>query len=94
MNLYELRKAMASDATKENEELKREIVSLKKKYNKDTEYLLKDLNALTNRCWALTRGTMCCFCRLDIFKCPHAMNCKQKIEVAKKIMEESSNAEN
>lgn len=32
MNLNELREAMASDATKENEELKREIESLKKRY--------------------------------------------------------------
>lgn len=34
MNLNEFREAMASDATKENEELKKEIESLKKKYLK------------------------------------------------------------
>jgi hypothetical protein len=39
MNLNELREAMASDATKENEELKREIDSLKKRYHEDTVYL-------------------------------------------------------
>ena len=65
MNLNELREAMASDATKENEELKREIKSLKKRYHKDTAHLrscchaqLEDLKALANRCWALTDGTM------------------------------------
>lgn len=78
MNLNELREAMASDATKENEELKRDLASLRNRYHKDTEYLrsccnaqLEDLKALANRCWALTRGTMCCFCGLDVFKCPH-----------------------
>ena len=34
-----LLEAMASDATKENEELKRDLVSLKKRYHKDTEHL-------------------------------------------------------
>lgn len=86
MNLNEFREAMASDATKENEELKKEIESLKKKYHKDTEYLyscciaqLEELKALANRCWALTHGTMCCFCRLDAFKCPHSMNFDDKL---------------
>lgn len=101
MNLNELREAMASDATKENEELKRDLASLKERYHKDTAYLrsycnaqLEDLKALANRCWTLTHGAMCCFCVLDAFKCPHDMNCKQKIEAAKKMMEESNNAEN
>ena len=39
MNLNELREAMASDATKENEQLKRDLASLKKRYHKDTERL-------------------------------------------------------
>lgn len=86
MNLNEFREAMASDATKENEELKKEIESLKKKYHEDTEYLyscctaqLEELKALANRCWALTHGTMCCFCRLGAFKCPHSMNFDDKL---------------
>ena len=33
MNLNELREAMASDATKENEQLKRDLASLKKRYH-------------------------------------------------------------
>lgn len=88
MNLNEFREAMASDATKENEELKQEIQSLKKKYQGDTEYLhsccnaqLENLKALANRCWVLTRGTMCCFCRLDAFKCPHSMSFVDKKKI-------------
>lgn len=98
MNLNELREAMASDATKENEELKRELASLKKRYHKDTEHLrnccaaqLEDIKALANRCWALTRGTMCCFCGLDVFKCPHSMNFDDKLREAKKLRKENNN---
>lgn len=92
MNLDELRQAMASDATKENERLKREVNLLREQL-RDKELLTHDCLALANRCWALTGGTMCCFCELEAFKCPHAMNYKQKIEAAKKMMEESNNAE-
>ena len=98
MNLDELREAMASDATKENEELKRELASLKKKYRKDTEHLrnrcaaqLEDIKALANRCWALTRGTMCCFCRLDVFKCPHSINFDDTLREAKKLRNGNKN---
>lgn len=100
MNLDELRQAMASDATKENERLKREVNLLREQlrdsksdYEALKKFLIHDCQALANRCWVLTRGTMCCFCELDAFKCPHAMNYKQKIEAAKKMMEESNNAE-
>lgn len=85
MNLNEFREAMASDATKENEELKQEIASLKEKYRKDAVHLrsccgaqLEDLKALANRCWALTHGTMCCFCGLNVFKCPHSMEFRRQ----------------
>lgn len=98
MNLNELREAMASDATKENEELKREITNLKEKYRKDTAHLrscchaqLEDLKALANRCWALTHGTMCCFCGLDVFRCPHSMSFDDKLREAKKLRKGSNN---
>ena len=96
MNLDELRKAMASDATKENERLKNETNLLRKKLSdleNDYAELKKSLNddcrALTNRCFTLTRGTMCCFCELNNFRCQHALNYDQKIRMAKKLMEES-----
>ena len=100
MNLDELRQAMASDATKENERLKREVNLLREQlrdsksdYSAFKKFLIHDCLALANRCWALTGGTMCCFCEFDAFKCPHAMNYKQKIEAAKKMMEELNDAE-
>ena len=96
MNLDELRKAMASDATKENERLKNEANLLRKQLSdleNDYADLKKSLNddcrALANRCFTLTRGTMCCFCELNEFNCQHALNYDQKIKIAKKLMEES-----
>ena len=96
MNLDELRKAMASDATKENEQLKSETNLLRKQLSdleNDYAELKKSLNddclALANRCFTLTRGTMCCFCELNKFRCQHALNYDQKIKIAKKLMEES-----
>ena len=96
MNLSELREAMASDATKENERLKSETNLLRKQLSdleNDYAELKKSLNddcrALANRCFTLTQGTMCCFCELNNFKCQHAMNYDQKIRIAKKLMEES-----
>lgn len=100
MNLDELRQAMASDATKENERLKREVNLLREQlrdsksdYSAFKKFLVHDCLALANRCWVLTGGTMCCFCEFDAFKCPHAMNYKQKIEAAKKLREELNDAE-
>lgn len=96
MNLDELRKAMASDATKENERLKNETNLLRKQlsdlendYAELKRLLNDDCRALANRCFTLTQGTMCCFCDLNKFKCQHALNYDQKIRIAKKLMEES-----
>lgn len=98
MNLDELRQAMASDAKKENERLRSEVNSLRERLHNSKndyaalkEFMIHDCRALANRCWALTLGTMCCFCELDAFKCPHAMNHKQKIDAAKKLIKEMEN---
>ncbi len=92
MNLDELRQAMASDATKENERLKSEINLLREQLRdskSDYEVLERftnhDCQVLTNRCWVLTRGTMCCFCSLDAFECPHAWSDEEIIKAAKKL---------
>lgn len=97
MNLDELRQAMASDATKENEHLKNEINLLHEQLRvskSDYEVLEKftnhDCQVLANRCWVLTGGTMCCFCELDAFECPHTWSDDQKIKVAKKMRQELS----
>lgn len=86
MNLNELREAIASDATKENASLKEEnaslkeenarlrqmVENLKRNYTSDTADLKDDLRALSNRCFALTHGTMCCFCELSRYRCQHS----------------------
>ena len=95
MNLNELREAMASDATKENEQLKRDLASLKKRYHKDTEHLrnccnaqLEDMKALANRCWVFFLGGMCIFCELNAYRCPHSMNFDDKLREVKKLRKE------
>ena len=84
--------------TKENERLKTEINLLrehlrdsKNDYKALKKFMTSDCITLANRCWTLTRGTMCVFCELEAFKCPHAMSNDQKIKVAKKMMKDSSN---
>ena len=96
MNLEELRQAMASDAAKENEQLKNEIKLLKedlrivkRDYKTFKKRITHDCQSLANRCWVLTHGSMCCFCNLSAFECSHdTMNYEQKLEVAKKMMKE------
>lgn len=97
MNLNELREAMASDATKENASLKDEnarlrqmVENLKRNYTSDTADLKDDLRALSNRCFALTHGTMCCFCELSRYRCQHSLTFDQKVKFGKKMMEEAT----
>lgn len=101
MNLYELKKAMESDATVENEKLKKEIEELKKGYETkikqleiDNKALEDDCRALSNRCWinnSLTAGgTMCYFCELHGYKCEHEVSFHEKVRFAKMHMKEES----
>lgn len=97
MNLDEFRQKMESDVTKENDRLKRDLEDLEEKYDdmcKGYSEKVSALNnycqALANRCWVLTQGSMCCFCELIEFRCPHAMDDWQKIKFAKKLMEETN----
>lgn len=99
MNLDEFRKAMESDATVENERLKRDLADVKKRYHEMSEEytdriqrLNSDCRALANRCFALTHGSMCVFCELHDYQCPHGLSIDDKIKTAKKLMEETSNA--
>ena len=96
MNLEELRKSMESDATIENKKLKAEVDRLKKQIKKERDEhtntkssLLDDCRVLANRCYALTMGTMCCFCELGAYRCPQALSFDQKIAAARTMMEES-----
>ena len=99
MNLDEFRKAMESDATVENERLKRDLAEVEKRYREmSEEYTARiqklngDCRALANRCFALTQGTMCVFCELSDYRCKHAMFINDKVKTAKKLMEETNNA--
>ena len=99
MNLDEFRKAMESDATVENERLKRELAKVEKLYHEMSEdYITRiqklnsDCRALANRCFALTRGAMCIACQLYDYKCPHGLSIDDKIKAAKILMEETRNA--
>lgn len=99
MNLDEFRKAMESDAIVENERLKRDLADVEKRYREMAEgYLVRiqklnsDCRALANRCFVLTRGTMCIACQLYDYQCPHGLSINDKIKAAKKLMEETSNA--
>ena len=99
MNLDELRQAMESDAMVENERLKRDLADVEKRYRETSEEytdriqrLNSDCRALANRCFALTRGTLCMCCQLYDYQCPHGLSIDDKIKAAKKLMEETSNA--
>ena len=99
MNLDEFRKAMESDATVENERLKRDLADVEKRYCEMSEEctdriqkLNSDCRALANRCFALTHGAMCVFCELSDYHCKHAMSIDDKVKTAKKLMEETNNA--
>ena len=99
MNLDELRQAMASDATVENERLKRDLADVEKHYREMSEgytdriqKLNSDCRALANRCFTLTHGAMCVFCELSDYQCPHGLSIDDKVKTAKKLMEENRNA--
>ena len=66
MNLEEFKKALSSDATEENKQLKKQLSELQKEYGS----LKESCQALCNRCFALTKGVTCQFCMLD-YPCPH-----------------------
>lgn len=99
MNLDKFRKVMESDATVENERLKRDLADVEKRYREMSEgytariqKLNSDCRALANRCFALMRGAMCIACQLYDYQCPHGLSINDKIKAAKKLMEETSNA--
>lgn len=99
MNLDEFRKAMESDATIENERLKRDLADVEKRYREMSEKytdriqrLNSDCRALANRCFALTHGELCLFCELSDYYCPHGLSIDYKVKAAKKLMEETRNA--
>ena len=80
--MEEFRQQLSSEATEENEKLKKEMADLKisiKEKNKEISSLkheLKDVKhsceCLGNRCFVLTRGVMCTYCGCGEL-CPHGL---------------------
>lgn len=73
MNLEEFKKALSSDATEENKQLKKQLSELQEEYSKKLSYLKETCHFLCNRCFALTKGVTCLFCCID-YPCPHMPN--------------------
>lgn len=80
---------------KENEHLRSEVNLLRESLHNSKNYceelkklLTNDCQALANRCFVLTQGTMCCFCELNEFRCPHEWSYDRKIKAAMTFMEE------
>lgn len=94
MNLEEFRKALSSDATEENARLKKQLSDLQTDYHEkvsklesENDSLKESCRALSNRCFALTRGTTCLFCSLD-YHCPHMPGFEKQIAIAHKLRKE------
>ena len=80
LSLDEFKNAISSDATMENEKLKKELIKLKSNTSKQIEGLTEDnklykdqCRALGNRCYVFTQGTMCLNCNVEA--CEHMPSC-------------------
>lgn len=85
MNLEEFRKALSSDATEENTQLKRQLSDLQTEYHEklsklenENDSLKESCRVLCNRCFTLTRGVTCLFCGLD-YPCPHMPGLEEQV---------------
>lgn len=87
MNLEEFRKALSSDATEENAQLKRQLSDLQTEYHEklsklenENDSLKESCRVLCNRCFTLTRGVTCLFCGLD-YPCPHMPGLEEQVAI-------------
>lgn len=94
MNLEEFKKALSSDATEENKQLKKQLSELQKEYDKklsnfksENDSLKESCRALCNRCFALTKGVTCQFCMLD-YPCPHMPSFQERVKRVSKFGKE------
>lgn len=94
MNLEEFRKALSSDATEENAQLKRQLSDLQAEYHEklsklenENDSLKESCRVLCNRCFTLTRGVTCLFCGLD-YPCPHMPGLEEQVAMAHKLRKE------
>ena len=94
MNLEEFKKALSSDATEENKQLKKQLSDLQEEYSKklsnlksENDFLKESCRALCNRCFALTKGVTCQFCVLD-YPCPHMPSFQERVKRVSKLRKE------
>ena len=92
--LAEFRKALSSDATEENTQLKRQLSDLQTEYHEklsklenENDSLKESCRVLCNRCFTLTRGVTCLFCGLD-YPCPHMPGLEEQVAMAHKLRKE------
>ena len=89
MNLQEFKEALASDATIENEKLKKELKKLRREFsekeknlNEQISLLTEDCEALAHRCWVMggipSGSSFCYFCSLHSYHCEHKIDLDQK----------------
>ena len=102
MNLEEFKKALSSDATEENKQLKKQLSDLQEEYSKklsslksENDSIKESCRALCNRCFTFTKGITCQFCVLD-YPCPHMPNFEERVKAAQEYLknEKKNNAEN
>lgn len=92
--LDQVRKALSSDATEENAQLKRQLSDLQTEYHEklsklenENDSLKESCRVLCNRCFTLTRGVTCLFCGLD-YPCPHMPGLEEQVAMAHKLRKE------
>ena len=94
MNLSEFKAALSSDATIENENLKKELEELKnssseriKELEEELKYTKKIAKQLSNRCYVFTKGAMCLSCKID--ECRYAYT-SEELEAASRHMQKNN----
>lgn len=85
MDLSQFREALASDASIENESLKKELADLKtsssekiKELEEELEEVKKHRTFLSNRCYVLTKGMMCLNCNISYPDCKYAITAEDE----------------
>lgn len=91
MSMEEFRAGLASEATKENEELKAKILKMEKDHKEEIKKLQEDLEnyknyfkSLTNRCFAQTNGLICINCTINECKYSMAPEIERAVEYMSK----------
>lgn len=87
MSMEEFRAGLASEATKENEELKLKIKKMEKAHSEEVKELREELDDykekfkfLTNRCFAQTQGVICINCMIKECKFSYAPEMERAAE--------------